>query len=119
MRLFRFDPEVGRRIDDYGSLNLTLSRIATPITGEVYVRCMHLGPGGQVGYHQAAVPQLFLVVQGHGWVRGEVDERHPVAAGRAAFWEAGEWHAAGTDQGMMAMVIEAEAFDPARFMPLG
>jgi hypothetical protein len=49
-------------------------------------------------------------------VQGEAPERVPIIAGRAAFWAAGERHAAGTDSGMMAMVLEAEALDPGQLL---
>jgi quercetin dioxygenase-like cupin family protein len=115
VRIFRFDAEVGRPIDQYGSDFIHSLIVRT--TGQAHISCMHLGPGGLVGYHQATVPQLFLVVQGEGWVRGEGPERRSITAGQAAFWEGGEWHEAGADTGMMAIVIEGEALDPTLFMP--
>jgi quercetin dioxygenase-like cupin family protein len=33
--------------------------------------CMYIESNGVVGYHEAPVPQLILVVQGEGWVTGE------------------------------------------------
>jgi quercetin dioxygenase-like cupin family protein len=78
---------------------------------------MHIGAGGIVGYHQATVRQLFLVVAGTGWVRGTDESRQPIAAGQAAYWEAGEWHESGSQDGMTAIVIEATTLDPARDMP--
>jgi quercetin dioxygenase-like cupin family protein len=114
MRIYRFDAEVGRLIDLYGS-KFVQSRIVHT-TQPAHVSCMHLGPGGLVGYHPATVPQLFLVVQGEGWVRGEAPERRAITAGQAAFWEAGEWHESGTDMGMIAIVIEGEGLDPAQYL---
>ncbi|MBF6591499.1 MAG: cupin [Ktedonobacterales bacterium] len=115
MRLFRFDAGVGRTLDAYGSENLILSPIARP-AGITQVGCMYLRPGGVVGYHQATMPQLFLVVAGEGWVRGEAPERTPITAGHLAFWQAGEWHEAGSERGMTAIVLEAETLDPARYL---
>jgi hypothetical protein len=45
------------------------------VEGEVQIGCMHIGAGGIVGYHQATVRQLFLVVTGTGWVRGADETR--------------------------------------------
>ncbi len=115
MKIFRFDADVGRPIDRFGSSNLGLSRIVRT-SRPVQVGCMHLAAGGVVGYHQATVPQLFLVVQGEGWVRGAEDERVPIKAGCAAFWDGAEWHEAGTDVGMTAIVIESDTLDPAHYM---
>jgi mannose-6-phosphate isomerase-like protein (cupin superfamily) len=106
MKTFRFDPQVGRRIELFGSTNVILFGIARLIA-EAQVSCMYIGPGGAVGYHPAATPQLFLVVQGEGWVRGVADEQVPIHSGEAAFWEAGEGHASGSAFGMTAIVIES------------
>lgn len=118
MRLFRFDSAVSRPIDAFGSRALTQLWLARLDPGPaIRVSVMHLGPGGQVGYHPAGPPQLFAVVQGSGWAQGAGPERVPLAAGQAAFWDSGEWHAAGSETGMMAIVVEIEGLDPARWMP--
>jgi hypothetical protein len=62
--------------------------------------------------HRAAAPQLFIVIAGGGWVRGETDERFPITSGQAAFWEKGELHASGSESGMTVIVIEAEDLAP-------
>ena len=116
MKLYCFDSGVGRAIDMFGSSHLTLSRVVR-LANEAQIVCMYLGPKGLVGFHQATVRQLFLVVDGSGWVRGEAPERVPIAARQAAFWEAGEWHEAGSETGLTAIVIESEALDPEQFMP--
>ena len=105
MRIFGFGPERGRRITHYGS-DFVMSRLAHP--ENLHVGCMHLGPGGLVGYHPAGTYQLFIVVKGEGWVRGEGSEKVPIEAGQAAFWEPGEQHGVGTDSGMMAIVVETD-----------
>ena len=115
MRLYRFDVGVGRKIDRFGSVNFYLAGIAR-LNSDAQVNCIHLGPEGKVGYHRAVTPQLILVVQGKGWVRGQVGEPVPVTAGHAAFWEKDEWHESGTQAGMMAIMIESEALDPGEFM---
>ncbi len=116
MKIYRFDAGVGRAIDMFGSSHLTLSRIVR-VEGAAHIGCMHIGAGGVVGFHQAIVRQLFLVVNGAGWVRGEGPERIAIAAGRAAYWETGEWHESGSESGMVAIVIESELLEPGQFMP--
>jgi quercetin dioxygenase-like cupin family protein len=116
MRLFRFDAAVGRPIDQFGSTQLMLSPIART-TGQVQIGCMHIGPDGVVGFHQADPAQLFLVVAGEGWVRSENPEPVPIQAGQAAFWESGEWHESGSHTDMTAIVIESENLDPDQYMP--
>ena len=116
MRLFRFDPEVAKNIDRYESSGFTISRVVH-LVGESIVNCAYLSPGGAVGYHQATLPQLFLVVQGQGWVRGEDPERISIQAGQAAYWLKAEWHESGTETGMTVIIIEGPNFDPAKLMP--
>jgi hypothetical protein len=57
------------------------------------------------------------VVQGEGWVRGSAADHIPVAVGHAVYWEQDKWHETAADPGLMAIVIESEALDPADFMP--
>jgi hypothetical protein len=116
MKLYRFDAEVGREIDAFDSANFVMSKVLR-LTAETRVSCAYLGPNGRVGYHQAPVPQLLLVVQGEGWVRGEAADHTPVTAGHAVFWEQGEGHETTTATGLTAIVVESETLDPADFMP--
>ncbi len=110
MKIFRFDRETGKNIDRYNSTGFTLTSVAH-LLEEAMIQCAYLEPGGLIGYHQAAVPQLFLVVQGNGWVRGESPERIRIQAGQGAYWQEGEWHEAGTETGLTAIIIEAVRFD--------
>ena len=116
MKIYRFDADVGRPIDNFGSENFILSRIAR-LTTEARVSCFHLGPKGKVGYHQAVIPQLLLVMQGAGWVRNETSGQVPIKMGCAVFWNKAEWHESSTDTGMTALVIESQEINPAEFMP--
>jgi hypothetical protein len=123
MRIYRFDAEAGRPISHFGS-DFVMTRIAHIVgdrsaTAELFMGCMHIGAGGSIGFHQATVPQLFLVVAGAGWVRGEADVRQPIVPFEAAFWQEGEWHEAGSKTGMTAFVIEGEGVNPAQFLPEG
>jgi quercetin dioxygenase-like cupin family protein len=117
MKIFRFDAEVGRQVEQFGSTKVVLSNIAR-LSAESQVSCMHIGPVGRIGDHPAIVPQLFVVVKGEGWVRSEMGEPLPIRAGQAAFWEAGEGHAAGSTNGMTAIVIESSTLDPGEMAPL-
>ena len=70
------------------------------------VDVVRLEPGGTIGRHPTRLWQLFLAVEGSGWVTGSDDVRRPLAAGRAALWEPGEEHASGTDDGLTAVVVQ-------------
>jgi len=117
MKLFRFDPEAGKTIEAYGSSGFVISRIAH-LSDEAVVNCAYLESGGAIGFHQAAIPQLFLVVYGEGWVRDDSSERMHIEAGQAAYWDKGEWHEAGTETGLTAIIIEGTNFDLSKFVPL-
>lgn len=121
MRIYRFDAEAGRQISRFDS-DFVMTRIARITedrngTNDLLIGCMHIGAGGIVGYHQATVPQLFLVVAGAGWVRGEEEGRRPIAALEAAFWQHSEWHEAGSETGMTVFVIEGDGVDRALSLP--
>lgn len=116
MRIYRFDADVGRTIDAFDSVNFALSKIVR-LDSDAHVSCAYLGPNGGIGYHQAVVPQLLLIMQGEGWVRDEASDRIPIKVGQAVFWEKDEWHETGAGAGLMAIIIESETLDPAEFMP--
>ena len=116
MKLYRFDRETAHPISQYDSAGVSIGRVGR-FEGPLQVGCFHVAAGGVVGFHQATTPQLFLVMDGEGWVRGEEATRTPIAPGQAAFWEAGEWHESGSEQGMLAVVIEGPGLNPERYMP--
>ena len=72
---------------------------------------IEIAPGGVVARHPAVGAQLFVVVSGSGWVSGGDGEREPIEAGEAVLWEPGEEHESGSDEGMTALVVEAESLD--------
>jgi len=110
MKIYRFGSEVGKSIDTYGSSGFAISRIAH-LSDETVINCAYLEANGVIGYHQTVIPQLFLVVQGEGWVRGKSPEKVSIEAGHAAYWEKGEWHESGTETGMTAIIIESVNFN--------
>lgn len=78
---------------------------------DAHISVMNLGAGGEIGFHQAVIPQLFVVLNGEGWVCDESQAEIPISPGQAAFWEKGEWHGAGSRAGMTALVIESESIE--------
>jgi quercetin dioxygenase-like cupin family protein len=87
----------------------SVSALVGLLTRSAHVVVIEIGPGGIVGQHPAAAPQLFVVVEGEGWVRGDDLEQEPIRAGEAVFWERGEEHASGSEMGMTALAIETES----------
>ncbi|KEK21628.1 hypothetical protein [Bacillus gaemokensis] len=118
MRIFRFDKEVGKSVEGFGDENYILSRILVDESVETLnLVCAHFDSGDSTGRQQVMINQLFLVVQGEGWVSKDNVERVPISAGQAPFWITGEWHEVGTDTGMVAIILEGPAVNPIAFMP--
>ena len=104
MELVSFGPDTGHHVDRFGSDFVLSPVMGVRDTARTIV--MHLVPGDQVGEHEAGTVQLFCVVEGSGWVSGADGVRHPIKRHQAAHWTPGELHAAGTDVGLVAVVIE-------------
>ncbi|WP_419881079.1 cupin [Peribacillus sp. B-H-3] len=116
MKIYQFKKEVGKKIIKFDS-NFVMSHI-TQIEKAAHIGCMHLDANGLIGYHQADVPQLLLIVNGEGWVRCETDEYIKVHSGEAVFWDKDEWHETKTDTGLTAIVIESEEIITSSLIPL-
>lgn len=108
MRLIDFRASRASPIHEYDSVHAA----AVPLghgTGEAHAYAVHLAPGSRIGPHPAGFDQLFLVVQGAGWVAGSDGAPHPVAAGFGAYIARGEVHAKGSDEGMLAIMLQVTA----------
>jgi quercetin dioxygenase-like cupin family protein len=103
-RTFRFDAELGQHVSQFGS-DFVMSRLFH--SGDLHVGCMRLAPGGVIGLHPAASAQILAVVEGDGWIRGADESKTPIGVGGAVFWSEGEVHEAGTDTGLVAIVVES------------
>jgi quercetin dioxygenase-like cupin family protein len=116
MEFYKFSEDSGKKISKFNS-DFVMSRIIQT-EKPTHVGCMYLEENGVIGYHQAVVPQLFLVMDGEGYVRGDKEEYTKVQSGDAVFWDKDEWHETKTDTGLTAIVIESEELSPSSFMPL-
>ncbi|ART77032.1 cupin [Sutcliffiella horikoshii] len=110
MKFFRFDKEIGFPIKQYDSQGAHFIKVCRN-KQENSIGFIQLDAGGVVGYHQATVQQLFIVVQGDGWVTGTDREKTPIKSGEGVMWEEGEWHESGSESGMLALVVESETID--------
>lgn len=116
MKLYQLSKENGKNVTQFKS-NFIMSRIInTEVSANI--ACMYLEENGVIGYHQAVVPQLLLIIEGEGYVRNEQVQYYHVQPGDVVFWEKGEWHETKTDKGLTGIVIESEQLNPAAFMPL-
>lgn len=115
MRLFRFDATIGHAITHFDSRDAVITGIQRG-SMQFQLGCLHLGPGGVLGYHPATTHQLLLVVAGSGWVRAGAGGRRFIAAGQAAYWEPGEQHETATDGGLTGIILESEGLEPVQFL---
>jgi hypothetical protein len=67
MEIYQFKKETGKKITKFNS-DFVMSRI-TQTQKPAHIGCTHLDENGIIGYHQAVVPQLLLIVSGEGWVK--------------------------------------------------
>jgi quercetin dioxygenase-like cupin family protein len=85
-----------------------------PLTGRLGAEChvkaaiFRVAPNGRIARHPATFPQILAVLEGAGRVRGADGEFQPITAGEAVFWSAGEEHETRTEEGLTALVLEAE-----------
>ncbi|MBN8252208.1 cupin domain-containing protein [Priestia flexa] len=76
---------------------------------EASIGIMYIEPGGITGHHEAPSKQLFLVIEGEGWVTSDDEVQVQVKKGQAALWEKGEWHTSGSDVGMTVIIIQGSS----------
>jgi len=107
VKLVEFEPT--SKITQHDSAGATIAGVARA-SGVVRIALLHLDAGGVVGMHPAVGPQLFLVVAGEGVVRVEAESRS-IAVGQAALWEDAELHETTSDNGLTAVIVEAESIE--------
>ena len=64
-----------------------------------------------LGRHPTKLWQLFMVIDGSGWVTGGDGIRHPISSGEVVLWHPGEEHESGSDTGMSALILASNT-DP-------
>ncbi|UPK45625.1 cupin domain-containing protein [Paenibacillus pabuli] len=107
MKIYRLKPEDRRSIIAYNSEGAEITPILRSTTA-CHIAQLKLSAGGTLGLHPAVGEQVFLVLEGEGWVVGETGERVVVHPGDAAYWSNGENHQSGSDKGLTALLIEGE-----------
>ena len=116
MEFYKFSKDSGKRISKFDS-NFIMCRVIQTDKA-TNIGYMHLEENGIVGYHQAVVPQLLVVITGEGYVSNDREEYFKVQSGDAVFWEKDEWHETKSENGLTAIVIESVELNPSLFMPL-
>jgi len=67
--------------------------------------------GSLLGRHPTKLWQLFMVIEGSGWVSGDDEVRHSISSSEAVLWHPEEEHESGSDSGMSALIL-ASSTDP-------
>lgn len=107
MKKYNFTQELANRINNYQSIDAFYTKIMKTVE-PANIGFMYIEPGGVVGMHEAPVPQLFIVIQGEGWVCGEDQEKVLIKTGEGVLWQTGEAHESGSNSGLTALVIQSE-----------
>ncbi|QUG41808.1 cupin [Psychrobacillus sp. INOP01] len=116
MEFYNFSKDSGKKISKFNS-NFIMSRVIQTDQA-TNIGYMHLDANGIVGYHQAVVPQLLVVINGEGLVCNDKENYIKVQPGDAVFWEKDEWHETKSENGLNAIVIESVELNPSLFMPI-
>ncbi|WP_404407048.1 cupin domain-containing protein [Jeotgalibacillus malaysiensis] len=107
MKIFQIEKDKAKHVTHFGSECLLNPLISS--NGEYKTSFVTLEAGGIIGFHEAAVPQLMMVISGSGEVCSEDKKYQPVKQEDVIFWERGEWHESISAQGMTALIIEGPA----------
>src|SRR5699024_10592927 len=116
MELYKFGKEEGVQVSKFNS-DFVMSRIIQT-DKPTNIGCMHLDENGIVGYHQAIVSQLLLILNGEGYERGREEEHDKLQPGDAVNWRKDEWHETKSDKRRTDIVIEGVELNPSEFMTL-
>lgn len=110
MEIYQFNKEDGKQISQFDS-NFIMSNIVQT-ENATRIGCMYLEAQGNIGYHEAIVPQLLLVVAGEGEVCSDDKVFINVKKGDAVFCEKGEFHETISTKGLTGIIIEGENLTP-------
>src|SRR6476646_8565781 len=80
-------------------------------SGEAHIHIVHIAAGGEIGPHVAGFGQLFLCLEGSGWVAAADDERISISRGQVAYFARGERHSKGSTDGLHALIIQVHDLD--------
>ena len=106
MKLYRFEKENGQEVHNYSSVSSFYTKIMKTVE-PTNIGLMYIEKGGIIGYHEAPVAQLFIIVEGEGWIEGEDRNKIILQSGEGVLWKKGEGHSCGSDNGTTALVIQA------------
>ena len=97
------------QVEDHDSVGAQAASVAFG-KGEAHVRVLWLGVDSWVGHHETGFGQLFVPINGAGWVSQAAHEA-AIRVGQAAYFPKGVIHAKGSATGMVALVIQVDDLD--------
>jgi quercetin dioxygenase-like cupin family protein len=95
---------------DVQSQDASAAELATG-SGEAHIHLVHIAAGGEIAPHVAGFGQLFLCLEGSGWVAGSDGEQVPISRGQVAYFARGERHSKGSVDGLRALIIQVYDLD--------
>ena len=107
---YRFDKAAAEVIMNFSSRHASSVHLGSG-DGESHAYVVHFEPDGEIGEHETGFGQLFIVVEGTGWVRAG-SKIHDVGVGDVVRLERGEIHAKGSETGMTAVMVQMFDIDP-------
>jgi quercetin dioxygenase-like cupin family protein len=117
MKIYNFKQNNGKSIKQFNSQNVTIHPLLKP-DDPFQIGYFYLGENSVLGMHPAMCDQLLMITSGTGWVRIEGEEKVLVEPGMAVFWQEGEIHESGSEEGMTAIVAEGSKLDPNRYLAI-
>ncbi len=117
MRVYDSGLSKGKRIDSFGSRDVTISTVMS--SKKWHVATLQLGPNGTLGEHKLATDQLLIIMAGSAKVTGDKNARVDVTPGVAVFWNKDEIHGVQAGSGgLSAVLIEGDKLHRELLMPL-
>lgn len=117
MKIYRFELEVGKEDEQFGSVKAIIARVLQ-LDDRAEINAVYIHPSEHLSIQQVMTQQLFLFVDGAGWVKSKSGEKKTVSQGQAVFWGESELPESGSESGMTAVIIGNINIDPAKLMPL-
>ena len=98
------------RVEEYDVVGVAHAASIAFGSGEAHVRVLRLGAGSRVAPHETGFGQLFVPIDGSGWVSQGSDEVE-IRVGQAAYFSRGVTQAKGSENGMVALMIQVDDLD--------
>ena len=87
--------------------------------GEAHIHIVRIDAGGEIGPHVAGFGQLFICLEGSGWVAAADGKHVSISRGQVAYFARGELHSKGSVDGLRALMIQVHDLHLAAALPNG